>query len=193
MVKDPQDTSAHQKAHFVCLGAIAGAHGVRGEMRVKTFTQNPLDIAAYGTLTSEDGARNFVITKAVPDKIGARVRIDGIAHRDQAEALKGTRLYVARTLLPTLESGDDFYHDDLIGLQANTLAGDAFGQIVAVHDFGAGDLLEIKTLTDAGEDVEFIPFTKKNVPHIDLTSGQVTIVPPIMADMSDMPDNNGAD
>lgn len=182
MVKSPQDTAKNMSKQLVCLGAIAGAHGVRGEMRVKTFTQNSLDIAAYGALTNEDETQRFVIIKAAPDKLGARVQIEGIKHRDQATALKGTRLYVNRSALPTLAEEDDFYHADLVGLKALSPEGEGFGEVLGVHNFGAGDLLEVNT----GTTTEFIPFTKENVPQIDVKAGQLTIITPIMADMNDI-------
>ena len=173
------DTPQADSSTYVCLGAIAGAHGVRGDLRVKTFTANPLDIGAYGPLTSEDGSRVFEITRVKPDKMGARITVKGVTGREQAAALKGIRLYVARDKLPALVE-DDFYHADLIGLPAFLPDGTAIGTIRAVHDFGSGDLLEI--------DNEFIPFTRENVPEIKLSGpdgqGRVTVVRPVSIEPS---------
>lgn len=162
-------SSRETAARRVCVGAVVGAHGVKGDVRIKTFTENPLDIAAYGPLSDEAGAGRFTVLKALPDKFGARVRFQETTSREQAEALKGVRLYVPRDKLPALD-GEDFYHADLIGLEAVTEQGDRLGHVRAVHNFGSADLLDI-----AGQ---LVPFTRQCVPNIDLTAGTVTIVVP---------------
>ena len=153
----------------ICVGAVAGAHGVKGDVRIKTFTENPMDIAAYGALSDEAGQNTFEILNTYPDKMGARVRFRNVTSRSQAEALKGTRLYVERDHLPELDE-EDFYHADLIGLTAVTVQGEKLGRVKAVHNFGSADLLEIEG--------QFIPFTKINVPEIDFKLGTLTIIPP---------------
>ncbi|CAN0356463.1 unnamed protein product [Discosporangium mesarthrocarpum] len=158
----------------VCVGVIAGAHGLRGLLRVRPFTDTPEDVAAYGPVETEDGART--LTLSVANRAGkglVLVRADGIADRTAAEALKGVRLYVSRDRLPAPEE-DEFYYSDLIGLAAVTGDGVEVGRIRAVHEYGAGDSLEI-----AGADgsVATIPFTRAAVPQVDISGGRVVIDP----------------
>ncbi|MGC6512329.1 MAG: ribosome maturation factor RimM [Parvibaculales bacterium] len=167
-----------EKADLVCLGAIAGAHGVRGDLKVKTFTADPLDLAAYGILQDEDGSRLFEIMTIVSDKIGARIRVRDITSRDLAHSLKGTRLYVPRERLPALETEDDFYYADLVGLKAVYPSSDPAGMVVGVHNFGSGDLLEIAPDSQSF----FVPFTKACVPEVNIKAGHLVIDPPTMAD-----------
>ena len=180
MSTDPKEKPAH-----ICLGAIAGAHGVRGDLKVKTFTEDPLDLAAYGILQDEDGSQFFEVMRISPDKMGARIRVKDITSRHQAQSLKGTRLYVPRDRLPDLSDEDDFYHTDLLGLEALTQTGEVAGKVVAVHNFGATDLLEI----DPDGPTFFIPFTKACVPKVDIKAGQLVIIPLTMDD--DTPDTKG--
>lgn len=170
-----QTPSPPQDAKRICLGVIIGAYGVRGEVRIKTFTQDPLAIGSYGVLSSADGTKQFTISKTVPDKMGVRAKLKTITNRTQAEALKGVKLYVPRAALPSMADADDFYHADLIGLTATTQTGRILGVVSAIYNFGAGDLLAIDT--EFGN--EFIPFTKACVPHIDIEAGRVLIVPPV--------------
>ena len=163
------DANGDRDTFRICVGAVAGAHGVKGDVRIKTFTENPMDIAAYGALWDEVGQNSFEILDVYPDKMGARVRFKNITSRSHAEALKGTRLYIKRDNLPTLEE-EDFYHADLIGLVAVTEQGEKLGTVKAVYNFGSADLLDI--------DGQFIPFTKINIPEIDFQSGTLTVVPP---------------
>ena len=172
---DMQDGETADTGARICLGIIGAAHGVRGAMKVKTFTETPQDIAAYGPLTDETGARVFVITQCKADKAGARISLRGITNREAAQHLTGTALYVARDKLPTLADRDDFYHTDLIGLAVLDSAGLKCGTVAAVHNFGAGDVLEVEG--EAGQ--AFYPFTKKVVPHIDLAAGHLTLEPPV--------------
>jgi 16S rRNA processing protein RimM len=153
----------------VCVGAIAGASGVQGEARVKSFCADPEAIAAYGPLWTEDGSRSFKlrITRAV--KEGLAARLSGVATREEAEALKGTRLYADRDRLPSLPD-DEFYHADLIGLPVFDPGGARIGQVRAMHDHGAGDVLEIAL--PGGKSV-LIPFTRAVVPTVDLASGRI--------------------
>ena len=155
---------------LVCLGIVTGTHGVRGAVRVKTFTSDPLSLGTFGALRDASGKRRYVVRDIQPDKMGARLMLEHITTREQAAVLKGEMLCVPRDILPELEDADDFYHADLIGLQARRPDGEALGTVRAVHDFGAGDLLDI--------DGMFVPFTRDCVPHIDLDAGHITIIMP---------------
>ncbi|HSF95594.1 MAG TPA: ribosome maturation factor RimM [Thermohalobaculum sp.] len=157
----------------ICVGAIAGAFGVQGEARVKSFCAEPEAIAAYGPLWTEDGTRNFRLRVTRPVKEGLAVRLSGVATREEAEALKGTRLYADRARLPTLPD-DEFYHADLIGLPVLDPGGALIGRVQAVHDHGAGDVLEIALPPAAGHGKSvLIPFTRAVVPTVDLTAGRI--------------------
>ncbi|MBK5928590.1 ribosome maturation factor RimM [Rhodobaculum claviforme] len=158
----------------ICVGAIAGAFGVRGEVRLKSFCVPPEAIADYGPLWTEDGTRSFAVrlTRPVAGALGAR--LDGIATREAAEALRGVRLHVDRDALPGLPD-DEFYHADLIGLAAHDTGGALLGHVRAVHDHGAGDLLELAR--PRGPAV-LVPFTRAIVPTVDLGAGRLVIDPP---------------
>ncbi|MFQ5775805.1 MAG: ribosome maturation factor RimM [Kiloniellaceae bacterium] len=158
----------------VCVGVIAGAHGVRGLVRIKSFTEDPANLAAYGPLSDEGGGRRFEVTLAGRTRGALLARIEGVADRNAAQALSGTRLYVARAALPEPEE-EEYYHADLIGLRAEDPAGRALGRVAAVHDFGAGDVLEIER---AEEEPLLVPFTKAAVPVVDLAGGRLVVEPP---------------
>jgi len=159
----------------VCVGAIAGAFGVRGEVRLKSFCAEAEDIAAYGPLTSEDGSRSFTVTLTRGVASGFAARLTGIATKEEADALRGTRLYAPRAALPGLPD-DEYYHADLIGLTALDTGGATLGKVAAVLNHGAGDILE---LTGAGiKGSVLVPFTRAVVPTVDLASGRVIIDPP---------------
>jgi 16S rRNA processing protein RimM len=164
---------AGQADGLVVLGAIAGAHGVRGEVKVKTFTATPEAIAAYGPLTGDPGGRVFRLKGLRSVKDGVVARLDGIEDRDAAEALKGTRLCVTRAALGEPEEEDSFFHIDLIGLSAEDEAGAKLGTVVAVHEFGAGDMLEVR-LEATGETV-LVPFRREAVPVVDVKGGRVIV------------------
>jgi 16S rRNA processing protein RimM len=159
----------------VCVGAIGGAFGVRGEVRLKSFCADPAAIADYGPLHDEAGQRSFgvTITRTIPN--GFAARLSGVESREAAEALRGTRLYADRDRLPGLPD-DEFYHADLIGLAVHDTGGAALGKIVAVHDHGAGDLLEIRP--PGGGATVLVPFTRETVPTVDLAAGRVIVDPP---------------
>jgi 16S rRNA processing protein RimM len=161
----------------ILLGHIVGAHGIRGELQIKSYAEYPEDIAAYGPLTDETGKRTFEITDVRLTQKGILARIKGVDDRTAAEALKGTALMVDRSQLPEAEDGD-YYHADLMGLKAVTPAGDPIGTIVAVPNFGAGDLLEIRLA--GSKQTEYVTFTDAVVPTVDLTAGTVTVVMPVM-------------
>lgn len=163
----------------VCIGAIAGAHGVGGVVRIKPFTERPEDVAAYAPITDEAGDRMFALRYVGPAKDGVLVRIDGVTDRDAAAALKGVRLYVPRSSLPAPED-EEYYHADLIGLSVVDRAGAKIGRVTAVEDFGAGDLLEVAL--NSGRPV-MLPFTKAVVPEIDVAGGRlVAVLPPGLLD-----------
>jgi 16S rRNA processing protein RimM len=163
----------------VLLGRIAGAHGIRGEVLIKSFTAAPEDIGAYGALSTADGSRVFEIASARTTNKGVVARLVGIADRNAAEALKGTDLYIARDRLPPASDGE-FYHADLVGMTAVGPDGATLGEIVAVHDFGAGDLLEVRLAGKAK--TELFPFTDAVVPEVNVAARRVTVVPPPESD-----------
>ncbi|MEM9618195.1 MAG: ribosome maturation factor RimM [Pseudomonadota bacterium] len=159
----------------ICLGAFAGAHGVKGAVQLKSFTQSPEDIGAYGPVETEDGARIFTLTVVRPLKGGlVLATAPEVASREDAQALKGIRIYVDRDSLPDPEP-EAFYHEDLIGLDAIDEAGEPMGRIKAVYNFGAGDLLELEAIPGV-KGLRLIPFTKEAAPTVDLTAGRVTVI-----------------
>ena len=162
----------------VLIAQIGAAHGVRGEVRLKAFTEDPLSVARYGALESEDGRQRFEIEALRPAKDVLVVRLKGVADRNAAEALKNLRLYVAREKLPA-PADDEFYVADLIGLAAEGPDGASLGTVKAVHNFGAGDLLEIEP-ADGGATV-MLPFTVATVPTIDIARKKIVIEPPVEA------------
>ncbi|MEO1328188.1 MAG: ribosome maturation factor RimM [Pseudomonadota bacterium] len=160
----------------VCLGAVAGAFGVRGDVRLKPFTADPEAIAAYGPLETEDGARRFEIRLTGAVKGGVSARLSGVGSREAAEALRGTRLYAPRDALPPPEDEDEFYQTDLLNLAVVDLSGAPLGTVRAVQNYGAGDMLEIAP-SEGGKTV-LLPFTREYAPHIDLAAGEIVVDPP---------------
>jgi 16S rRNA processing protein RimM len=164
------------KTDRVCVGAIAGSFGVQGEVRLKSFCSDPEAITTYGPLFTEDGSRSFTVklTRASVSG-GLGVRLSGVATKEQADALKGVSLYVDRSKLPTLPD-DEFYHADLIGLEVRDTGGVLLGTVAAVHNHGAGDLLEIN---GPGRKASLLlPFTLAVVPTVDLSAGRIVADPP---------------
>lgn len=159
----------------VCVGAIAGSFGVRGEVRLKSFCAEPEDIASYGPLSSEDGSKNWDVKLTRPVKNGFAARLSGIATKEQADALKGVRLYAPRDRLPDLPD-DEFYHADLIGLTVLDTGGTEIGKVKAVLNHGAGDILELHV--KGIRQPVLLPFTKAAVPTVDLASGRIIADPP---------------
>src|SRR5882672_8030462 len=158
----------------VLVGVIAAAHGVRGLVRVKSFTADPKSVASYGELSDEWGQRRFRLILQGQAKEGVIAQIDGVTDRDAAKALKGTKLFVAREALPEIAADDEFYQADLVGLRVESRDGKTLGRVKAVLNFGAGDLLEIE-----GEGVSLmLPFTKQVVPLVDLPGGRLVAEPP---------------
>lgn len=181
----------------VCVGVIAGAFGVRGEVRLKSFCAEPEAIADYAPLTDAAG-REYSVRIDRPIKGGFAARLGGVPTREAAEALKGARLYAPRHRLPTLPS-DEFYHADLIGLPVADAGGRKLGRVRAVHDFGAGDMLEI-----AGPGLSqpvMLPFTRDTVPIVDLAAHRIVADPPeglfpddgAETDGTEADDGNGTD
>lgn len=161
----------------ICLAKIGAAHGVKGDVRVKSFTSDPLALTTYQPLTTDTGAI-LEIERARVGKDVLVVKFRGIDGRNAAEALNGVSLYVDREALPEPDA-DEFLHADLIGLTAYDDAGERLGTVVAVHDFGAGDILAVAP--PRGTSI-LIPFTKEAVPEVDIAGGRVVIVPPPDAD-----------
>lgn len=158
----------------VCVGVITGPHGVRGALRVKSFTAIPEDIARYGPLADESGSRSFALTLVGAAKGVLIARIKGIEDRDRAEALRGLRLHLPRAALPP-PAAEEYYHADLVGLAAELPDGRTLGVVRAVHDFGAGDVIEIAR--PAGPPA-LVPFTRAAVPLVDLRAGRLVVDPP---------------
>ncbi|MBV9557928.1 MAG: ribosome maturation factor RimM [Pseudolabrys sp.] len=159
----------------VCVARIGAPHGVRGEVKLWPFTQDALAVVEYGPLESEDGKRKFEIENIRAAKDHLIARLKGIADRDAATALTNTDLYVSRDKLPETEQ-DEFYHSDLIGLDVVDKDGAQIGTVHAMHNFGAGDIIEIMPV-GTGEPV-MLPFNDSVVPKIDLDAKQIVVVPP---------------
>jgi 16S rRNA processing protein RimM len=159
----------------ILVGAIAGAHGVRGEVRIRSFTDDPAAVAAYGPLSDESGHKRFDLTVTGKTKGGVIARIGGVADRTAAEALRGLRLYVERTALPAAND-DEYYRIDLIGLTVELADGTHYGRITNVDDYGAGDILEI---VRADGTTELLPFTDRIVPQVDIAARRVVVDPPV--------------
>ena len=159
----------------VCIGAIAGVRGLKGEVRIKSFTDDPDDVAAYGPVFTDGGERSFDIRVTARAKGQIIARLSGIDDRDAAEVLKGERLYVPKSALPEAEDGA-YYHAHLIGIRVETAAGEKLGTVKAVHNFGAGDVIEITGAED--KDGLMVPFTAEVVPEVDIENGRIVVSPP---------------
>ncbi|MFL1875715.1 ribosome maturation factor RimM [Hansschlegelia beijingensis] len=164
-------------SRLVQIGVFGAPHGVRGELRVKSFTADPQALAHYRPLTDEAGARRFEVASArlIKDDMLV-VRLKDVGDRDAAAALTGVGLFVPREALPPAEDEDEFYYADLVGLRAETVDGARLGQIIAVTNFGADDLLEIRL--DRGRRTVYLPFTKAVAPLVDIAGGRVVVQPP---------------
>lgn len=159
----------------ICVGAFAGSFGVSGEVRLKSFCADPEAIATYGPLFTEDGSQCFTVKLTRPVAGGLGARVSGIATKEQADALKGVSLFVDRSQLPNLPD-EEYYHSDLIGLEARDTGGAVLGKVTAVYNHGAGDLLEI---SGAGrKQALIVPFTIAVVPTVDLAAGRIVVDPP---------------
>jgi 16S rRNA processing protein RimM len=165
--------SAPVQSKLVCVAAVAAAHGVRGALKLKCFTEDPASVAAYGPLVDEAGRTLFRVRVVGPAKGGVIVEAEGITNRDAAEALRGLRLYVPRDRLPEPED-DAFYYEDLVGLAVQDAGGRPIGQVVAVHDFGAGEVIEYRDAEGRGG---MVSFTTALVPEVDLDGGRLVVAP----------------
>ena len=169
----------------ICVAKIGAAHGVHGAVRLWTFTEDPFAIKRYGPLSTRDGTRRFEIASAREAKGHLVATLKGVTTRDEAERLNGLELYVAREKLPATDEGE-YYHADLIGLAAVTEAGEPVGRVIAIHNFGAGDIIEIAPPQGV---TMLLPFTNAVVPTVDVAGGRVVIAPPgeIVGDEPDAP------
>jgi 16S rRNA processing protein RimM len=155
----------------ICIARIGAAHGVRGAVKLWTFTEDPLAVTAYGPLATKDGTRWFEVATAREAKGHLVATLKGIATREDAERLNGLELYIAREQLPATDE-DEYYHADLIGLEAVTAASEPLGRVIAIHNFGAGDIIEIAPPNGA---TMLLPFTNAVVPSVDLAAGRVVV------------------
>jgi 16S rRNA processing protein RimM len=153
------------------VARIGAAHGVRGAVKLWTFTEDPLAVKTYGPLTTKDGARQFEVTHAREAKGHLVATLKGIATREEAERLNGVELYIARDKLPATDE-NEYYHADLIGLDAVNAANEPLGRVIAIHNFGAGDIIEVAPAHGA---TMLLPFTNAVVPSVDLAGGRVII------------------
>lgn len=163
-------------AERIRVARIGAAHGVRGEVKLWSFTEDPMAVTSYGALETEDGTRRFEIESLRPAKDHLVARIAGVADRDAAEALRNLELFVPRERLPEIEEADTFYYADLVGLAAVTADGATLGTVTVVHNFGAGDIIEIAPA--AGGAPLMLSFTEAAVPKVDLKAKRIVVVPP---------------
>ncbi len=169
-----EEPTANAATDLVCVGVVGRARGLRGEVRIKSFTADPAHIAAYGSLYDESGGRALRLRVTGRSRDQVVVRIEGVADRQAAQALKGLRLYVPRRVLPQPEA-EEYYHVDLIGLRVELAGNGVLGTVKAVHDFGAGDILEI---AGHGKEVLMVPFTRAAVPEVNFAAGRLVVDPP---------------
>jgi 16S rRNA processing protein RimM len=158
----------------ICVARIGAAHGVRGAVKLWTFTEDALAVTRYGPLATKDGARQFELAQAREAKDHLVATFKGVTTRNEAERLNGLELYVARDKLPATDQ-DEYYHADLIGLAAITATGEPLGKVIAIHNFGAGDIIEIAP--PAGTTI-MLPFSNAVVPTVDIAGGRVIIALP---------------
>jgi 16S rRNA processing protein RimM len=168
-------------AAHICIARIGAPHGVRGAVKLWTFTEDPLAVKHYGTLSTKDGARQFEVTHARTAKDHLVATLKGVATREDAERLNGIELYIAREKLPATDT-DEYYHADLIGLAAVNAANEPIGRVTAIHNFGAGDIIEIAPPHGT---TMLLPFTNAVVPSVDLAGGRVVIELPAEIDGDD--------
>ena len=167
----------------ICVARIGAAHGVRGAVKLWTFTEDPLAVKHYGPLSTKDGARQFEVTHVREAKDHLVATLKGVATREDAERLNGIELYIARDKLPETDE-DEYYHADLIGLAAVNAANEAIGRVIAIHNFGAGDIIEI---APASGPTLLLPFTNAVVPTVDLANRRVVIELPQVIEGDDAP------
>lgn len=176
------------KDNRICLGAIVGVHGIKGEVKVKSWTETDKDVGAYGVLENEDGSKSFTLRVTGHSKELLRCKIKGVDDRNAAEALIGTRFYVNRDVLPKL-ADEEFYQADLIGCDVLQQSDhQKVGTVSGIYNFGAGDILEI-CLIDSKK-TEMLPFTKEYVPDICIDKGFITVTSILMNFAKDDEVNN---
>jgi 16S rRNA processing protein RimM len=168
-------------AALICVARIGAPHGVRGAVKLWTFTEDPLAVKRYGPLATKDGARSFEVATAREAKGHLVATLKGVATREEAERLNGIELYIAREKLPAIDA-DEYYHADLIGLAAVNAADAPIGRVIAIHNVGAGDIIEIAPPNGA---TMLLPFTNAVVPTVDLAGGRVVIELPAEIDGGD--------
>ncbi len=177
------------KSKRLCLGIITGVHGIHGEVVIKSYTADPLDIKSYGPLSDERDERLFQFGKVRIAKKGVVARLKGIDDRNSAEAIKGTKLFVEHTQLPKPSDEDEFYFTDLIGLNVVLADGKDYGTVTGVHNFGAGDLIEIQANENQKSSKrpasEVYPFDRKTIPEVNIAAGHIVFNPPIMIETPD--------
>jgi 16S rRNA processing protein RimM len=156
------------------VAQIGAAHGLRGGVHLRSFTEDPHAFATYGPLETEDRSRRLEIESVRPSKDGFTVRFHGLTKREAAEALRNVNLYVDRGALPAAEDGE-FYHADLIGLAAVASSGETLGEVIAIHNFGAGDIIELRL--KAG-DTTMLAFDEATVPEVDIAGGRIVVEMP---------------
>ena len=167
----------------ICVARIGAPHGVRGAVKLWTFTEDPFAVKHYGPLMTRDGTRQFEVTQVREARDHLVATLKGVASREDAERLKGIELYIAREKLPDTDD-DEYYHADLIGLNAVNAANESLGRVVAIHNFGAGDIIEI---APAHGTTMLLPFTNAVVPTVDLKGGRVVIELPKEIEGDDVP------
>jgi 16S rRNA processing protein RimM len=169
-----------EQQNRIFLGQIGAAHGIKGQVRISTHTQDPLDIGSYGPLDTDRPGLTVKLEKLRLHKNMVVAHIKGITDRNAAEALNGVSLFVDRSKLPEIDDEDDFYHTDLLGLEARIETGKVIGKVSAVPNFGAGDLIEVRD--EVSGDTFLYPFTKAVVPVIDIKGGFIVIEVPLDSD-----------
>lgn len=167
----------------ICVARIGAAHGVRGEVKLWSFTEDPSSVTAYGPLETKDGTQQFEIEAMRPAKDHFVARIAGVSDRNAAERLRNLELYIPRARLPKIDEQDTYYHADLIGLDVVTPEGVQIGTVHALHNFGAGDIIEIIPV-GSGEPL-MLPFNDMTVPKVDLEAKQIVLVLPIEIEARD--------
>lgn len=170
------DTSSKQ----LLMGRIGAAHGIKGEVRITSFTEEPLALTGYGPLSTNKPGLVIEIESARATTNVLVARIKGVTDRNAAEKLNGVELFVDRDKLPATEGDDDFYHADLIGLEARLMDGTVIGTVMAIPNYGASDLLEVRDARSG--DTFLYPFTKVVVPEIRVAEGYLVIEAPVEAD-----------
>ncbi len=158
----------------ICVGVVAGSHGLQGAVKIKSFMVEPSDIGAYGPLTDKNGARKFEIDLLSISEKNLIAKLSGVTDRNSSEAIKGLELFLTRDLLPKLDK-DEFYYSDLVGLSVENTEGEVIGVVGSVDNFGAGEIMEVNMKDGA---VELLHISRKVVPEIDLRNKRVVIDPP---------------